>query len=282
MSGEKVNLRPLWGAILNIYAAYQAVCEKHHLRYYAAFGTALGAVRHKGFIPWDDDFDVMMPRKDYEKFFDIAEHELPSCYRPVSLRNMPDYPLVFGKVQDVRHDVVAAISEQTGHPLSQGIYIDVFPFDGVPKKMFMFDLQGWILRLKRNAQLEKVHTTFSSKIGYFLGWCLRPFYWRLRTNEDFLKEDFRRAARIPFDEAEIVGMYSDLRPCQFSDFYRREWFDETVWADFENVKVPLPQGVDGVLTEQFGDYMTLPPEDQRVFTHQKCPTAPWKYGPVSE
>ena len=83
------NLAPVWKVVLDIYREFAAICQRHSLRHYAAFGTALGAVRHKGFIPWDDDFDVMMPRPDYERLIEIAPSELPAHLQFLSKKTTP-------------------------------------------------------------------------------------------------------------------------------------------------------------------------------------------------
>ena len=92
------RLRPLWDAMLEVYKAFAAICDKHGLRYCADCGTALGAVRHGGFIPWDDDMDIQMPRLDYEKFASLAQQELPMGYAWIDRFNCRDYDNGFGKV----------------------------------------------------------------------------------------------------------------------------------------------------------------------------------------
>lgn len=91
--------------LLSIYQAFASVCKKHKLRHWVAFGTMLGAVRHNGFIPWDDDFDVFMLREDYEKFLTVANKELPEYFKVVTHRNCSAYPVAFGKIQESRRDV---------------------------------------------------------------------------------------------------------------------------------------------------------------------------------
>ena len=115
----KINLKPVWDAVLNVYREVAQICDKHGLRYYLTDGTALGAVRHKGFIPWDDDFDMSMPREDYQKFIEIARNELPEHLKFVNWENTPEFTLLFGKVQDTRADFVKSIEAECGYMLWQ-------------------------------------------------------------------------------------------------------------------------------------------------------------------
>ena len=115
------NLRPVWDATLEVYKAVAALCDKHHLRYYVTYGCALGAVRHRGFIPWDDDFDMSMPREDYQRFIALATKELPPYLKFVNWRNTPEFSMLCGKIQDVREDRIKSIEKSCGRLLSNGI-----------------------------------------------------------------------------------------------------------------------------------------------------------------
>ena len=122
--------------VLDILLAVDQVCRQHHLRYYIIAGTLLGALRHKGFIPWDDDLDIGMPRKDYDLFMTHAKEWLPEHYEAINGQNDPEYPLSFAKIQDARTTLI----ERKHLKYTGGIYIDGFPRDGVPKNKL---LQIW-------------------------------------------------------------------------------------------------------------------------------------------
>ena len=110
---DDYNLRPIWDTILDVWKECYAICKRHNLRIWVAYGTAIGAMRHKGFIPWDDDFDVMMPRADYNLFMKYAVDELPAYMKWHSIENDPKYTLLFGKVQDERKDVLNKVKEES-------------------------------------------------------------------------------------------------------------------------------------------------------------------------
>lgn len=122
------DIRPLQLKILETLLAVDEVCRKNDIRYYIIAGTLLGAVRHKGFIPWDDDLDIAMPRSDYDRFIAHCKEWLPEQYEMICTENDPDYPLPFAKIQNANTTLI----ERMHMKYLGGIYIDVFPLDGVP------------------------------------------------------------------------------------------------------------------------------------------------------
>lgn len=123
------DIRPLQLRILKNLLAVDKVCKEHNLRYYIMAGTMLGAVRHKGFIPWDDDLDIGMPRADYDLLMANAKEWLPEPYEAVCAENDKEYPLPFAKVQDANTTLI----ERMHLKYLGGVYIDIFPLDGVPE-----------------------------------------------------------------------------------------------------------------------------------------------------
>ncbi len=236
---NKENLRPLWDAILDVWDACFDICKRHNLRIWVSYGTAIGAVRHKGFIPWDDDFDVMMPISDYNLFIKYAEKELPPYMRWHSIENDSKYRYLFGKVQDERVEVLNRVKDQTHLNLRQGIFIDFFPLDGLP----------------------------SSELSCFVWYVKRSFIRRMKLFGDDLRRMQDWMSKKSFDESSNVAwLLSNIRypRCVF----KKQWFADTNFVDFENGKVPVPIGVHEVLTHIYGDYMRLPPMEKRRPSHQ--------------
>ena len=128
--------------ILKIAKAVDEVCKTHNLRYYIWAGTMIGAIRHKGFIPWDDDLDIAMPRADYNLLVEHAAEWLPEPYEMVCTETDSEYPLPFGKIQDASTTLI----ERMHLRYLGGIYIDVFPIDGAP--------EGWLKRKIHFAKYE--------------------------------------------------------------------------------------------------------------------------------
>ena len=123
------DIRPLQLRILKILQTIDSVCKEHDLRYYLWAGTMLGAVRHKGFIPWDDDLDIAMPRKDYEILMQHAKEWIPQPYEAKCAEIDPTYSGAFAKVIDSSTTLI----EREHYNYLAGIYSDIFPLDGMPK-----------------------------------------------------------------------------------------------------------------------------------------------------
>lgn len=275
------GLRPLWDAILPIYVEYRRICERHGLRHWAAFGTALGAARHKGFIPWDDDFDVMMPREDYEKFFQIAEAELPRHLRTITWRNTEGYKWMFGKVQDIRADNLKRVETALGRVLPQGIYIDIFPCDGYPNGKWtcaLRKLDGVVLCAKREFRTCPKNKRWHPRrlVMSVLG-AVSPFYCRCRTLRDFASANDRRMRVVPFAECgKVITCGVRFSLGLTGTVYPVELFRETVELQFEGTKIPVVRDYERYLSVEFGEWRSLPPEGSRLVTHTNEELAPWR------
>ena len=125
---DKYNLQELQEHLLNLLTDIDKAFQENGLTYYLAYGTMLGAVRHGGFIPWDDDIDIAMPRPDYERLIQHAQEYLPSHLEFKCAETDSDYPFAFGKIQDNRTTLI----ERPYYPYLGGIYCDIFPIDGIP------------------------------------------------------------------------------------------------------------------------------------------------------
>ena len=126
------DLRPVWKALLEVYAPISAILSRNGISYWVACGTTLGAARHKGFIPWDDDFDICVPNHLMDKVKEVLERELPSYLKVVSFENTPEFEEIYLKVQDSRVDIVQNVERESGTSRPHGIYVDIFPLDGIP------------------------------------------------------------------------------------------------------------------------------------------------------
>lgn len=283
-SEDRFGLRPLWDATLAIYAEIAKICERHGLRYYATDGTALGAVRHKGFIPWDDDLDISMPRPDYEKFRKIAEKELPSNLKFIDYSNTPAFSMLFGKVQETRRYYVEDVEKQVGHLLSGGIGVDVFPIEGYPSGMFRLafvKLCHGILgrrvafqgrKFWGNTVRGKVHFVCTVVCSVLTPW--------LKTPRDCLSALERVITSNRFDDCELTA-----RTCSQRTIFRRKPLKKAVWGkptpmEFDNTVVMVPEDCDAYLRNEFetGDYHELPPPGKQHPTHAYGYHASWWLG----
>lgn len=245
------------------------VCEKHNLRYYLNSGTCLGAVRHKGFIPWDDDVDVCLPRDDYDKFLELQYEFEGTPYFIQSWKTDKNYIYNFAKLRNSNTTFIENFYKY--HRFNHGVWIDIFPLDGFskkekPAKKFRFK----VLRTWLNAYLcypwalmRKFHarTFFRDLILNIFGII---FFWgNVGHYRNKLMD--RRMRKINFKDAKLGGLFYGIDPTK--EAMPVEIFGEGSIGEFEGIKVVLPKDVDKYLTLLYGDYMTPPPEDKREGHH---------------
>lgn len=245
---------------LDILLDVKDYCERHCLQYYLVCGTALGAIRHNGFIPWDDDIDIGMPRPDYEKF--LAGYRSETCYLldPRSGRN---YPYAFAKVCDKRTVLV----EKIENPFPMGVYIDVFPIDGIPsdpkKQKQHLTKIDWDLRfiswkrISREKKLDRVHKLIQTVAKTVLAPV--PFSVLI----DRLDRDLKS---VPYETSEFVGHLA-TKAYWGSDCKPKAIFEPPVKHAFEDREFCVPGDYDGYLTLEYGDYRKLPPVEKQVSHH---------------
>lgn len=235
------------------------VCEKNNITYFIYGGSALGAVRHGGFIPWDDDVDLIMFREDYEKFFEIAQTQLNNRYELLAPNLQEDYYLPFLKVSLKGTKFQETVTEQVSY--NQGIFVDIFILDNVPESDFKRKLHSLKCRLLNvlvlNSEVKfKNKNVFKRYFQYALYYFLKTFSLR-----NFLKKRlYKNVTKYKDNESELVIDHGAL--CGIV-FYDREDFGQGKTVKFGDLNVKVPVNVDRILTQIYGDYMQLPPEDKR-------------------
>ena len=284
-SGEDpFNLKPIWDAVLAIYLEFAKVCEKHNLRYYLAYGNVLGAVRHGGFIPWDDDFDVMMPRLDYEKFLCVAPKELPDYFKLVNWKNTPEFSTnLFTKIMDCRQEYLNELEIKVGKILNQGVFIDIFPMDGIPRngvslaflklKRFFLDVITYPF-LKSFRECSKVKQVCVWLVGRLAG-----VVCGIKNRADINRLWEKIISAESFDGSSKCGCV--LSPYGFlKDVCDFEIFGKPIPLQFSGMAIPSPAKPDKYLETIYGDYMSLPPVEKRKPSHLSQKIAPWRLGPT--
>lgn len=246
---------------LNILIYFTEVCEENNLRYYLGGGTLLGAVRHKGFIPWDDDIDVMMPRPDFQKLLSLSiNNENYNIIKP----STAGYYYNFAKLVDTR-----TILEEKGIKRIDGlgVYIDIFPLDGMPetpddrKKRFK-ELNSIRKRINNTCLLKP---KFHRNPFAYLNAC-RIYNSNKNIDLSSLQKKYLDSAlKNSFDDSEFVFAAGGAYGAR--DIFPGKWFEKEIELQFENLSVKAFNGYDFYLTQLYGDYMTLPPEDKRVTPH---------------
>ena len=238
-----------------------AFCDENHIQYSLACGTALGAIRHNGFIPWDDDIDICMPRADYERFLDMYVSEKYALY---DVRYDKNYSYAFAKVCDKNTELFEHIES----PCKFGVYIDVFPLDGVPedealRKKHMKKL-SWDFRLlawkrmpkdKKLNLLHKVILILAKSVLHVVP--VRFLVWQLE--HDVKKYSYARSR--------YVGHLVSPSPWG-TDIKPKDVFENPELHVFEDGMFFVPGNVHEYLTLEYGNYMKLPPVEKQVAKHE--------------
>ena len=259
------ELRAIQEKSLEILVYFKEFCQKHGLLFYFCGGCCIGAIRHKGFIPWDDDIDVFMPRKDYERLAQLWPKEAD-----------PQYAYCRSDKGHYLRSLLSAISDenttfikerQQDLDISHGIRLEILPLDGCPESRFARKRQIlWALIYSMFNNNEA--PTSKGKGAYLLGRFLlalaptqgRRFrVWRLAE---------KRMSRYPITPetkhiTELCARYQYM-----VNDYPAEAFASAKWVEFEGLSMPVPIGYDTYLRMAFGDYMQLPPEEERIPKHE--------------
>lgn len=255
------KMNKLQELILMIAKEVKRICEKYDIKYYLDGGTLLGAVRHKGFIPWDDDLDILIKRKDFDKFIEVCDKELDKEKFFLQTESTEEkYAFSFAKVQLLGTEIIEDFSKDV--PIHHGIFVDIFPYDNLPdghltRKIFL--LKNHILKniiwVKCGYGKEKIKKNKRFLIFKLLG---LPFSLEKLKNT-------RHRLITKYNNIDTEMSFNSDYPKHRK--YNAE-FEKIKIYDFENTQFTGVENADVVLTRQYGDYMTLPPENQRV-THSK-------------
>ena len=237
------------------------ICEKLELRYYLVCGSALGAVKYQGFIPWDDDVDVALPRADYERFLTEAPALLPEHVFLQNYRTDPEFPQIFSKL---RHSGTTYIEKSVARlPINHGIYIDIFPLDGRPEGA----LAQKMLELRKKLYLWKLMTAVDlprepkSLVHYTL---FRMMGCHRRIPKIAARYD-QLISACPTEGAVVWCNHGNWQGVL--DYAPAEQFGQGVTAVFEGLQVRIPAQYDAYLRQKYGDYRQDLPEDQKVGHH---------------
>lgn len=256
---EGDELKQLQKVLFDIFTDVQQVCNKHNLNYVLFSGTALGAVRHKGFIPWDDDLDIAMPRNDFERFKKIFKKELGDRYT----LNSPNYDgrptNRFAKVLKNGTKFVEFEEEDDDRAC---IKIDIFVIENLPNNTLIRLLKGICCTFLMFAGAYVLSYETSKAINKKKG--LREWIGMLfsfRSSEKWF-DKYDVFVRSKNKRSKYVGIPSG-REHFFKGMFRREIFFPVSEGEFEGTKVKLPARPDLYLTHIFGDYMTIPSEEKR-------------------
>lgn len=247
------QLKQLQREMLLLLLEVDRICKKYNIQYFLAYGTLIGAIRHKGFIPWDDDVDIQMFRKDYEKFCEVCETELNTT--KFFLQNQKTdkyYNWVFGKLRLVNTSYVRAGQEH----LKQitGICIDILPLDNMSSNKYQQKFTIFMCKLCRKilwAQVGKKNAN-----NRYIRMLYKALSFIPRRLTIFIFELFAKL----YNKKETSFLVSHNT---FGQIYKRELYDETIHVEFERHTFRAPKGYDDILSSVYGDYKELPPTEER-------------------
>lgn len=248
--------------LLNILKEIDSFCAENNLTYYLAYGTLLGAVRHKGFIPWDDDIDISMPRPDYEKFISTFKSN-NSRYQVISRVKDKKYPYFFAKV----HDTNTILDVETTFKFHLGVYVDIFPIDAIPLEK---NLQKKFIRkfnFYRNIYNIKA-IKYNNKRSIYKNLILLTS--RLVTSFfslSFLSDKIDRISKTyGFSDHKLVSIAATTDQRLILD---KELFSDGIKLRFEDMDANVPKGYIEILSKNYGNYLKLPPIEKQISHHKQ-------------
>ena len=275
---NEIDLKTIKDLSLSMIKDIAAFCDEHSLRYYLAYGTMLGAVRHHGFIPWDDDVDLMMPRPDYEKFVSLY-NQSNARYQVYSIDTTEEYTYTMAKVFDT-HTMMVDKTLWKPFPMA-GVFVDIFPMDGLPEgeqeQAKHFDKQQWLNLLFRGSAMKftfsnryadsksqfatlKVYVRTLLKFGAITLMHALPTTKLIHKINDSAK-------KYDYETSKFVSIVVDCDSENKREVYPKELFDKRVKYPFEDTEVYGVEDYDFYLTHLYNEYMVAPPADRCVPHH---------------
>lgn len=265
---DEVTLKRLQKTELEILKDFMTICDRHGLDYFGIAGTGIGALRHQGFIPWDDDIDVALPRDDFEKFLKYLEAEMDDKYLIMNTEHYPDYPLMTTRMTLRGSRFKEEALKNIKAPL--GMFLDLYPLDKMsdnPKEAKKQARDAWfwskilILRsipfpmLGFSGWKAKIVHAICAMVHFVLKVCHVPKLW-------IYKKAYEAETRYNhYDQTKRLDFFCDTTP--YMNLYYVKDIYPLQKLDFEDVKLNFPRNIHKNLTAMYGDYMQLPPEEKR-------------------
>jgi len=256
----------IWKTQLEMLSVLLSVCKKYNIQIFAVAGTMLGAIRHKGYIPWDDDIDMAMRREDFEKLLEIGDNEFKYPYFLQTAINEKNYYSPLVRLRDSRTTAIIrnGSHDDWGRDCNNGIYIDIFPLDGLTSNRTLRRIQFFKIRLLNMLMRERVYEEKEKRFSK-----IRSRICRMLIPEKRLKNIYNYYNKICSKYSYKTEKVALLQGSVFNKSYY--WFYEdisdVVWVEFESSMIPIPCGYERCLTIQYGDYMKLPPVEKRGAHH---------------
>ena len=269
MNRKPLTMKEVQEGSLEVLKTIDKICKQEHLRYFLIYGTLLGAIRHKGFIPWDDDIDIIMPRPDYEKlieYFNMHQKELVP-FHMFDYRSDPSYPYMIARVSDSRYTLDVFNEKNYG----LGLFVDIYPLDGAGNTEEEFT------RLKKQANpyasmcfVSTRQTVKRENTKSFAKYLIKfPAFIvaKILGKNFFMKKLEKLGQTYTYDESRYVGVIVWASDDGIKTVYPKDWIGDGTDVEFEGQMFRAPISWDKVLRRGFGNYMELPPEKDRIAHH---------------
>ena len=252
--------------LVETFKVFDNFCKENGIKYFAAYGTLIGAVRHRGLIPWDDDIDVWMLPDDYNKFCSLRG-KIEGHYDIVDSRDKNYWLLRLAKFVDIK----TTLWETEHFPCITGVYIDIFKLDFCDAEMALelrreYDKTSYHLTyaMMRHSVGQYKHALLHGHFRLLVRYFKESFYYRPQYK--ILKRTYNQCIkRIEETKGESVISFDGLY--QEKEIFKKEWFEKSIRISFEGMEISTPVGYHEILTQLYGDYMQLPPEKKRVSHH---------------
>lgn len=244
--------RSLQLCILEIVKDIDKVCKKNNIEYCLAYGSVLGSVRHNGFIPWDDDFDIMIKYDEYEKFINCCINELDSNKYFIQNDNTEsNFYLRFTKIRDITTTYIEESNKN--EKIQFGVYVDVFPIVGCPKN----PVKREILKICRACAMSVDRNIINNKFFY----CIFKLLTKIIGKEKIRKWAYKRCISYSCDSCDELISIFDGDGFEINVFNKKDVFP-TRKEKFEDTKLPIPRNYDIYLKKLYGDYMKIPSDEE--------------------
>lgn len=265
---RELSLEEVHKETLNVLKKIDDICEHNDIKYSIMYGTLIGYMRHNGFIPWDDDMDVCMLRPEYDKFVAYCNEHEEELYpfKLMSKYTADDYPFNLQRFCDTRFKMVKTDGLSDA---GMGLFIDIYPLDALgnvkngAKKQIEKKKTFW-MQCVGCAQSKNIMGTNKSFVKRLLRFPVY-LYSHMKGTKYFLDKFDMLTNSYSYEDSKYVG---DLIWDNCVTYYEKEWFEDVEDIIFEGVKTKIPVQTKKVLEEEYGDYMTPPPEEERVPYHE--------------
>lgn len=262
------NLSKVQCMILDIFDPVYHYLVENDIDYYMLGGTLLGAVRHKGFIPWDDDMDIGIPRPKYERFLAEIQDNLPEYLKLETYKNTATHHYYFARIIDTRHSLkrLGSLEERT-----ENLWVDIFPLDGMPnsylsRKIHMFRLLAaralYHISCFEKVNLKRPNRPLTERI--IIRFVMLTGFGRKADTRKKLEKIDKLLKKYPLEKSDYIVNF--MGQYKFKEMFPKKWYGNGKLYPFEDYMLQGPEDYDAVLSQQYGDYMT-PPKDADKNAH---------------